>query len=466
VSKAVVMCSHQLAAQAGEHVLRTGGNAVDAAVATALALAVVDPPNCTLTGYGGYMTVKKPQDAQANVVDFNTTVPEGYDSGRCSEAPKINGFLYGGVSVSVPGVPAGLLAAHQCFGSKEFSSLAEHAITVAEDGFRVGKNLARALAWAHTVLPHTNAAWQEIFAPKGSVLREGDPLVQRDLAQTLRQYVAAPSSFYTGDIGSRLAQDVLDAGGVITANDMAQMRATVAVAATCVAGGCEIHGPPVDFSGFGIFKRAFEELVARGDVANLTVKDYVSALQNAWSWRRSEIQLPASPTQHTTHFCVVDASGFMVACTFTLGPLWFGSLRVLEGTGLVLNCGLNLIRQHRRSGELMMVNNLTPIVARDAQNRLYAAGTPGGTRIPAVVLRLFLESALAGRSLQEAMELPRIAARPDGTPELEAVFDFSEHYEALGAEDFYGPASVVRKDAQGELEIGRDPRFETGVAWV
>lgn len=466
MSKAIVMCSQQLAAQAGEQVLRDGGNAIDAAIATAFALTVVDPPNCALTGYGGYMTVKKPNDAQAHVVDFNTTVPKGYDPVLSSQSARINGFLYGGVSVSVPGVPAGLVAAHQRFGSREFSSLAEPAIAAAEDGFPVGKNLARALAWGQTVLPHTNAAWREIFAPRGSVLQEGEVLVQPDLAQTLRRFVAKPSSFYTDEIGSQLAQDVRDCGGVITSEDMAQMRATVALAATCVAKECEIHGPPIDFSGFGVFKRALEALVEGGDVMNLGVKDYVCALQDAWAWRRSEIQIPASPTQHTTHFCVVDASGMMVACTFTLGPLWFGSLRVLEGTGLVLNCGLNLIRQNRRSGELMMVNNLTPIIARDAQNRFYAVGTPGGTRIPAVVLRLFLESALAGRPLQDVMELPRIAVRPDGTPELEAVFDFGEHYETLGAEDFYGPASIVRRNTDGELEIGRDPRFETGVAWV
>ncbi|MFZ9347106.1 MAG: hypothetical protein ACO24A_08375, partial [Burkholderiaceae bacterium] len=85
---------------------------------------------------------------------------------------------------------------------------------------------------------------------------------------------------------------------------------------------------------------------------------------------------------------------------------------------------------------------------------------------PAVVMRLLVETALSGQSLQQAMDLPRIAVRPDGTAEFEAVLDYPGAFETLGAEDFYGPASIVRRDRDGILEIGQDPRFDIGVAWA
>lgn len=465
MGKAVVICSHPLAAQAGQRVLQDGGNAVDAAVATALAITVVDPPNCTLTGYGGYMTVQKVHDDRAMVVDFNTTVPRHLSVDALTAAPRLQGFLCGAPSVSVPGVPAGLAAAHREFGTRSFSSLATSAIAFAEEGFEVGRNLHKALAWVAPHLAQTNAAWRAVFAPTGTVLLQGDRLVQSDLAKTLRAYADAPMEFYTGPIGQQLVQATQQEGGLLSMEDMKAMQALVIPADHAGVAGLEVQGPPAEHSGFGILKHALAQL-ADTTPATRDVAAYVAALQQAWSWRAALVQMPSAPVQHTNHFCVVDGQGMMVACTFTLGPLWFGSLQMLQGTGLVLNCGLNLIRQRRSNGEYLAVNNLTPVIAQDAQQRRYVAGTPGGTRIPAVVMRLLVETALSGQSLQQAMDLPRIAVRPDGTPEFEAMLDYSGAFETLGAEDFYGPASIVRRDRDGTLEIGQDPRFDTGVAWA
>lgn len=459
-----MICSHMLAADAGMAVLNDGGNAVDAAIATALTLSVVDPPNCTLAGYGGYMVVKKPGDPNAEVVCFNTAVPKRYSPDDVADTPRITGFVYGPRSVSVPGVPAGLLKAHEQFGSVEFKTLCTSAIGIAKDGFKVGKNLAKALEWAGTQIAATNPAWRDIFAPGGAPFRLGDRLVQADLSKTLEYYAQSPSSFYTGPIGQKLVNDVQASGGVLESSDMAAMRAVVLPADRCEFQGYELQGTVSEESGFGILKDTVNSLTVAASGLRPTPKEYISALQRAWASRSAEFTTPKSPIQHTNHFCVSDAQGMMVACTFTLGPLWFGSLSVLEGTGLVLNCGMNLIRQNRRSGDFVVINNLTPVIGHDAQNRWYAAGTPGGTRIPAVVLRLFLETAVVGRSLQDAIDLPRIAVRPDGTPELEAIFDIDEPYKTLGAEDFYGPASIIRRDTNGDIEIGQDPRFEVGVA--
>jgi gamma-glutamyltranspeptidase len=465
VVKAVVICSHPLAAEAGQHVLQNGGNAVDAAVATALAITVVDPPNCTLTGYGGYMIVQNAQDDHAMVVDFNTSVPRKFSVEALSDAPRLHGFLCGASSVSVPGVPAGLASAHREFGTQSLSSLATSAIAFAEEGFEVGRNLKTALAWAAPHLAQTNAAWRAVFAPKGTVLKQGDRLVQSDLAKTLRMYSDSPTEFYTGSIGQQLVQATQQEGGLISMEDMTDMKAVVIPADRCSVAGLDVQGPPAEYSGFGILKHALAQL-ADTTPASRDATTYVTALQQAWTWRGALVQTPYAPVQHTNHFCVVDTRGMMVACTLTLGPLWFGSLQMLQGTGLVLNCGLNLIRQRRSTGEYVAVNNLTPVAARDAQQRRYVAGAPGGTRIPAVVMRLLVETALSGQSLQQAMDLPRIAVRPDGTPEFEALLAYSGTFEILGAEDFYGPASIVRRDGDGTLEIGQDPRFDMGVAWA
>ena len=119
--RGAVVCSNQIAADAGAEVIRHGGNAVDAAITTALTLCVVDPANCGLGGYGGFMLIQDNQEQAPHVIDFNTRVPGNFSSTVLSSRKNEGNFLSGATSVSVPMVLSGLLQAHREFGSISFS---------------------------------------------------------------------------------------------------------------------------------------------------------------------------------------------------------------------------------------------------------------------------------------------------------------------------------------------------------
>jgi gamma-glutamyltranspeptidase len=157
----------------------------------------------------------------------------------------------------------------------------------------------------------------------------------------------------------------------------------------------------------------------------------------------------------------------MVSCTFTHGPLWFGSGMMTPETGVILNCAANLFRQEARSREWLCITNLCPNIMNSKDGSRLACGAPGGSRIPAIVLQIILEMTKGGGDLSKAINKKRVSVSLNGDLELEDA-NLVQHYQAhrIFENEYYGPSSAILRKKDGEILIGIDDRFETGVALI
>ena len=223
--RGMVVCEHPLAAEAGKYALREDGNAADAAVAAALALAVVYPQAGNLGGGGFAVWVAHDPNQAPWVLDFRETAPRGLtpehfldEEGRLVPERSLSGPL----GVGVPGSPRGLFELHKALGRLPFSKVATPAIDLAEAGFPVDAWLARDLADPDTREFLTRDPYAaSIFYPGGEPLGEGELLVQSDLAKTLRRLVSrGPRGFYEGEVADAIVDTLRAGGGVMDQEDL------------------------------------------------------------------------------------------------------------------------------------------------------------------------------------------------------------------------------------------------------
>ncbi|MFQ5860367.1 MAG: gamma-glutamyltransferase [Dehalococcoidia bacterium] len=260
----MVTAKHPLAAEAGLGVLKRGGNAVDAAVATGFAICVVEPMMTSLGGCG-IMLVHQPQRGLTEVVDYLPRAPRGTqpEMFRVLEGPpSVAIALYdtegqenieGHRSVTVPGTVAGLCLAHQRYGSRPLEELLEPAIHYAEQGFEVSWYLAAHIANAMPGLSRFPPS-REVFLPGGFpprfYPRPGHRLVQRELGQVLREIVLrGPEAFYRGDVAAAIAEEMRRNGGLLTEKDLAEYRAEVREPVRVSYRGAEVLAAPMAHGG-------------------------------------------------------------------------------------------------------------------------------------------------------------------------------------------------------------------------
>lgn len=448
-----------------------GGNAVDAAIATALMLSVVDPANCGLGGYGGAMLVQPSIAHEPELIDFNTRPPLALGASSRSAVPRCAGFMHRGPSVAPFAVAPGLLMAHQIFGKCDWASLIAPAMTAAREGVPVGPNLAAAIEWLMTQPSHAAGQLAELFSPRGHALRGGDILRQPDLARTLQAFAENPQELISGAVVREVCQSVLEDGGTLEPEDIRLLAPYHAAAERETICGIHVFGASRESTGFGVLADGLAWLnlhgqagrAANGEVA-FDNPSRAKALQ--WAWARRRAGQHQSVAQHTTHFCAADASGMLVSCTFTHGPLWFGSGLVAGKTGLIMNCGMNLMRAESNGGDWHAVNNLSPVIAvRESDGMRLVAGSPGGSRIPAIVMQIILDHGLAGVPLDETIRRPRLAVRPDGRIEAEEGVRLDTEVLPLHPADFFGPASAIAASAGGRIQVAADHRFAHGIAF-
>jgi gamma-glutamyltranspeptidase/glutathione hydrolase len=465
-AKGAVVTAESHATQAGLAVLRSGGNAIDAAVAVALTLAVTHPQAGNLGG-GGFMVIRL-ADGAATTLDFRETAPARAHRDMYLQkdgAVHPDKSLWGALAGGVPGSPSGLWAAHQKFGSKPFADLAKHAIRLARDGFEVDHFLAGALHDKREVLgrfPSTRA----VFFTGDRPLRQGERLVQTDLAGTLQRLAAGGGDgFYQGETARRIAAHQQATGGWITKADLAAYRPAwrdplrgtyrgheVLAMPPASSGGIALiqmlnilEGYDLRASGFGssqtihLLSEAMQRAYADrsrwlGDPAffkvpqkGLLAKDYAARLRasidlDAVSEVRPGVPEGARESDDTTHFSIVDAAGNAVSCTTTINST-FGSGLVVEGVGFLLNnemddfsakpgvpnqFGLvggeaNAIAPGKR-----MLSSMTPaIVLREGRVRL-VLGSPGGGRIINTVLQVVLNVVDHRLGIERAVRAPRV----------------------------------------------------------
>lgn len=492
----MVSSASRLASEAGVEALRNGGNAVDAAIATAFALAVTWPSAGNIGG-GGFL-VYHGSDGHATAFDFREKAPLaateqmylGVD-GRVVN----NSNHFGPLAVGVPGTVAGLWKAHQELGSLPWADLVAPAVALAREGIPITYTLQRSFAGNQRRFQQYPSSAAVFAKADGSLYEMGDTWVQPDLAATLELIRDnGRDGFYAGENARRLAQFMADIGGLITEEDLAGYEAVEREPIRGNYRGHEIVSMPPPSSGGVVLvemlnilegydlaamghnsaeylhvltetmRRAYADRAEHlGDpdfnegmpLERLTSKEYAEELRNTIDLERAsnsdpELFAQAYESEETTHFSVVDRDGNMVSLTYTL-EFGYGSAIVVEGGGYLLNNEMgdfNAVPGVTDANGLIgtppnlirpgkrPLSSMTPtIVAFDGQP-LFAVGSPGGKTIINTVLQLVLNIIDHDYNIAESVEAPRIHHQwlPDVTSaEPNALSaDTMRLYEAMG----------------------------------
>jgi gamma-glutamyltranspeptidase/glutathione hydrolase len=448
-ARGIVAAQSGEAAEVGAEVLRAGGNAVDAAIATSLALDVVEPWMSGLGG-GGCMLVWLAEQGRAEALDFGMIAPRALDPSAYPLAGGTAGDLFGWpavvedrnlhgpLAVAVPGQAEGLSLAHERFASMPFAELAAPAIALAEAGLKVDWYASQLITNAARELrryPGAAASWLPDDLPPappstGDTLRLPLP----GLADTLRELAAeGPRSFYEGGLARRLLADCQALGVPIEAADLAAYRGRVAAPLAIDHRGARLVAMPGLYAGVSLARCL--ELLARenlgaGRPGHAAFAAYARALLQAYR-ERLESQGDGGDgitPSCTSHFCVVDRHGNLVALTQTLLST-FGSKLLAPGTGILLNNGImwfdprpgrpNSIQPGRRP-----LSNMCPVIGL-ADGRRFALGASGGRRILPAVLQLASFLTDFAMSLEAAFHQPRLDASGTDLVTLDARLGFT-----------------------------------------
>jgi len=467
----MVVAQEALAAQIGVDILKAGGNAVDAAVATGFAMAVTYPRAGNIGG-GGFMVIHLAKPRKNIAIDYREMAPSaiGKDS-FLDEAGNADPqkSLKSGLGVGVPGTVAGLSLAHRKYGSGKFTlaQLLAPAIALARDGFIVTGDLADTLVAAKPLFERWPSSVKVMLKPDGSSYGEGDRLVQADLANTLQAIATqGPKGFYEGAVAEKIAAAVREAGGVMTADDLRTYRVKERKPVTGTYRGYRIISMPPPSSGgthliemlnmleaydlkktgpssaetahlmIEAMRRAYaDRAVYLGDpdfvrvpVRGLISKSYARMIGKSIGERAtpsSEIRNGdpvAAEGDNTTHFSVVDRYGNAVANTYTLN-LSYGNGLIADGTGVLLNnelddfsakpgapnaFGLVGASANAPAPRKRPLSSMTPtIVMKDGKPHL-VTGSPGGSRIITTVLQIIVNVLDHGMNVADAVSSPRI----------------------------------------------------------
>lgn len=460
----VSVCRH--GSEAGLAVLRDGGSAVDAAVATAFALAVTYPPAGNIGG-GGFMIVYPGGNESPVCIDYRETAPAaatpgmfGLDADRQTQ-----------LQVGVPGTVRGLALAHRRFGKLPWKKLLEPAIRLAAEGFELRAHLAADLNDELTKTSRESEFHRAFGVPKqGETWRAGDRLVQPELAATLRRIAEqGPDEFYTGETARLLVAEMTTGGGIITAEDLAAYKAEVRTPIHGTYRGYDIYGAPPPSSGgtclvemlnvletFNLQSRKpgqsrltkvlhlMAETMRRayldraqwiGDPAFTDIPERLTTKEHARELAATIEPARATPSDsladaipladespQTTHFSIVDQNGMAVANTYTLEESW-GSRIVVRGAGFLLNNEMgdfNPLPGHTdrkgnigtpanviAPGKRMLSSQCPVVVARDGKAVL-VTGSPGGRTIINTVLCVLLNVLEFELDLRGAVDAPRL----------------------------------------------------------
>jgi gamma-glutamyltranspeptidase/glutathione hydrolase len=456
------------ATRIGVDILQKGGNAVDAAVAIAFALAVTHPQAGNLGG-GGFMLVHRVDRQETVAIDYRETAPQAVNRDTFLDA-KGNADPQksrdSALAVGVPGTVAGLSLAHERYGSGRFTlaELIEPALTLARNGFALDDDLADQLPRAQARLARWPSTRPIFFRSDGLTLGAGDLLVQADLAASLDRIARdGARAFYEGPIGEKIVASLRAAGGVMTMDDLKAYRPTVRAPLRGTYRGYDVASMPPPSAGGTLLIEMLNILAGydlaameTGEAAHrmmeaarlayadravflgdpavvsvpldlLTDKAYAARLRAgigerarpSWSIRPGAIPREG---QNTTHFSVIDSAGNAVANTYTLN-FNFGLGLVADGTGILLNnelddfsakpgvpnaFGLVGGAANAPGPGKRPLSSMTPtILFRDGKVAL-VTGSPGGSRIITTVLQVIVDVIDRRKNILDAVAAPRI----------------------------------------------------------
>ena len=467
----MVVSQRQTASEVGASILRKGGNAVDAAVATGLALAVVLPRAGNLGG-GGFMVVYLEEEDETITIDYREKAPSKahrdlfLDENGNYDKSKAQFSL---LSAGVPGTVAGLHLALTKYGTMTWQEVLEPAIKLAEDGFTVPHDLANILASPRYKkrLSSNEAAAKSYYKNDKSNYQAGELLKLPNLAWTLKQLsVNGPDAFYKGEIAKKIVKEMKRNQGLISAEDLENYKAIerLPVVGTykdfrivsmppASSGGVHLiqmlnmlEEFPIKDMGFGsadsihvlaeVMKRAYADRSKHlGDMDfykvpfSLMSKEYASFLNKGISINSrtaSKDVYAGDPYPYespdTTHFSVMDQYGNVVSNTYTLN-FSYGSGIMIPGTGMLMNNemddfsskpgvpnGYGLLGSEANSiqANKRPLSSMTPSIIFKNNKPYLVLGSPGGSRIITTVLQVALNVMEHNMNVAEAVNSPRI----------------------------------------------------------
>lgn len=466
----MVVTSHFLATQAALEVLENGGNAIDAAVTAAFALAVAQPRSGNIGG-GGFMLISQEQTGEVVAIDYREKAP--------SQAT-VDMFLnedgavdrtrsrFSHLAAGVPGTIAGLALALEQYGTISLQEALEPAIRLAEDGFIVTPRFSQGLKAREKRLKQWESSRRIFYKADDTYYEPGDLFVQKELAATLTRIAAnGPREFYEGSTAELLVAEMHKHGGLITMEDLKNYSPVIRTPVRGTYRGYDIYSmsPPSSggahvvqllniLEGYDInaaghnsartihlmaeaMKRAYadrstylgDEDFIKVPLTGITSKRYAAALRRKIDPEKamdSQIIGSGSPHLHesdeTTHFSIVDRYGNAVSNTYTIN-FSYGSGIVVEGAGFLLNnemddfsakpgvpnaYGLLGGEANKVEPNKRMLSSMSPtIVKKDGKNFL-VTGSPGGSRIITTTLQVIMNVIDHGLNIQSAVAAPRI----------------------------------------------------------
>jgi gamma-glutamyltranspeptidase / glutathione hydrolase len=465
----VVASDAALASRVGVEIMQAGGNAVDAAIATGFALAVVYPEAGNLGG-GGF-TVLRMADGRVAAIDYREVAPLAAtrdmfldETGRPTRKSVV-----GPLASGVPGSVAGMVATHQRFGVLPLARVIAPAIRLAE-GFVVDSQLAESVGRHASLIGQFAGA--TVFLPNGQPLGVGGTLRQPALARTLRAIAdSGAAAFYTGALSRVVAEDLRAAGSIITAQDLAGYKVEWREPIRAMYRGHSLLTMPPPSSGITLIEtlnilegfaplpsfgsaryshllasslqRAFidrnsqiaDPAFARVPVNRLTDKSYAAKLRasigvGAMATPAVAAEMRESPGSNTTHYAVVDAAGNAVSTTTTINDL-YGSGVYLPNVGIFMNDEMDdfaarpgqpnefgLVQGEQNAiqpGKRMLSSMIPTIVIDRAGRTLMLVGARGGPRIISAVAQTIVNVLDHRMSLPDAINAPRLhhQALPD-----------------------------------------------------
>ncbi|MBI3878741.1 MAG: gamma-glutamyltransferase [Verrucomicrobia bacterium] len=460
----------------GAKILADGGNAFDALVATALAGAIRQPHQTGVGGFAAHAMIAHDGGRRITSLDANTTAPAAmrddiFKPGADGKVPgRKNEF--GWLATGVPGLIAGLHLVVQKFGSRPFSAALQPSIKLLRDGFPIAANAATAIKGAAAQMENDPGS-RKIYFPDGKPLAAGATYRNPELAELLETLAQANSvePFYRGDIAQRIAEAFQKNGGLVTTKDLAAHRPRLVEPLALKWGDRTIHTVPLTCGGLttlqmlAILKAMGWEKMPAGltrthaqlEAMRLAWRDRLTLLGDPEFVKVPQAKLLSedyarecaekiqatvkagkilthaiSPQDHggTLSFSAVDKSGNFIALTLTHGN-GFGARVAVPGLGLTLGHGMSRFDPHPAHPNApgpgkKPLHNMVPALITRGGRPVIAVGGRGGRKIPNSIFEFLTQSVVLGKSLDAAMDAPRVHTEGNATLEFQKEWPVGE----------------------------------------
>ena len=498
--RGVISSAHPLASDAGIKILKSGGNAIDAAVASAFVLSVVEP---SMSGIGGRLqAIVKLPNGEMRGVDASTQVPEKYDS---NTHPKNS---YGYSTIGIPGVVAGLIKLNKEYGVLPLDIVMEDAIRYAENGYEILPGESKRQMIVKDQIEKFDGTKKYFLDKKGENFRSGNLVIQSDLAKTLKVISEnGKSGFYDGEIARKIVDDVQKNGGILTLEDLKNYEAEDSRVIKGNYRGFDVYSLFLPSYGaitieilnilsyfnvnelnqvewvkmfsdvFGIAYLDRPKQKYEDSLKLILSKDYAYKLFNSLkelkTTRTNNSELNGewiAEIGHTTHLSASDIDGNVISLTQTIGPL-MGSKVATDGLGFLYAVTLGGYLGDYQPGDRAN-SHISPTIITNDNGFYLSIGAAGGSRIITAITQVISNVIDKGMRLDEALEKGRVFNIND-TTEIEShdgivwefqkdEIPFTNKFNMKSAR--FGRVHAVQYDTIKKIIIGAaDPDWEGSV---